>query len=42
MLFTGCDSIGREIATLMGANVYLDTTYTGGARFVFEVPVKNE
>ena len=35
-------SICREIATLMGANVYLDTTYTGGARFVFEVPVKNE
>jgi len=33
-------SICREIATLMGANVYLDTTYTaGGARFVFEVPV---
>ena len=32
-------SICREIATLMGANVYLDTTYTGGgARFVFEVP----
>jgi hypothetical protein len=24
----------------MGANVYLDTTYTnGGARFIFEVPV---
>lgn len=33
-------SICREIATLMGANVYLDTSYTdGGARFVFEVPV---
>lgn len=33
-------SICREIATLMGANVYLDTAYTGGgARFVFEVPV---
>ena len=33
-------SICREIATLMGAKVYLDTTYTnGGARFVFEVPV---
>ena len=33
-------SICREIATLMGANVYLDTTYTaGGARFVFEVPI---
>lgn len=33
-------SICREIATLMGANVYLDTTYNeGGARFVFEVPI---
>lgn len=33
-------SICREIATLMGANVYLDTEYTGGgARFIFEVPV---
>jgi len=33
-------SICREIATLMGAKVYLDTSYTnGGARFVFEVPV---
>lgn len=33
-------SICREIATLMGANVYLDTKYTdGGARFVFEVPI---
>ena len=36
-------SICREIAGLMGASVYLDTTYTGGgARFVFEVPIKNE
>ena len=33
-------SICRDIATRMGAKVYLDTTYTGGgARFVFEVPV---
>ena len=33
-------SICREIATLMGAKVYLDTSYSaGGARFVFEVPV---
>ena len=33
-------SICREIAVLMGAKVYLDTTYTaGGARFLFEVPV---
>ncbi len=33
-------SICREIATMMGANIYLDTTYNeGGARFVFEVPI---
>ena len=33
-------SICRDIATRMGAEVYLDTTYTaGGARFVFQVPV---
>ena len=33
-------SICRDIATLMGAKVYMDTTYTdGGARFKFEVPV---
>lgn len=36
-------SICREIATRMGAKVYLDTTHTGkGARFVFEVPIKPE
>ena len=33
-------SICREIATLMGSKVYLDTSYTqGGARFVLEVPI---
>ena len=33
-------SICREIATKMGARVYLDTGHSGpGARFVFEVPV---
>ncbi len=33
-------SICRDIAKMMGANVYLDTTFAGGgARFVFEVPV---
>ena len=32
-------SICRDIASRMGAKVYLDTTYTaGGARFVFAVP----
>ena len=34
-------SICRDISARMGAKVYLDTTYTeGGARFVFEVPIK--
>ena len=32
-------SICRDLATRLGAKVYLDTTYTGGARFIFEVPV---
>ena len=32
-------SICREIATRMGARIFLDTTYTAGARFVFIVPV---
>ena len=33
-------SICRDIASRMGARVYLDTTYTeGGARFVFELPI---
>ena len=33
-------SICREIAKRMGAQIYLDTTYTaGGARFIFMVPV---
>ena len=34
-------SICRDIATRMGAEVYLDTTWPGpGARFIFNVPVK--
>ena len=34
-------SICRDISARMGAKVYLDTTHTeGGARFVFEVPIK--
>lgn len=32
-------SICREIATKMGGKVYLDTSYTGGSRFVFAVPL---
>lgn len=31
-------SICRDIAQRMNARVYLDTTYTGGARFVLELP----
>lgn len=33
-------SICREIAQKMGGNVWLDTAYTSGARFVFTVPLK--
>ena len=33
-------SICRDIAGRMGGSVYLDTAYTGGARFVFTVPVQ--
>lgn len=32
-------SICRDIASRMGAKVYLDTSYTGGARFVFQIPI---
>ena len=36
-------SICRDVASRMGAKVYLDTTYTdGGARFVLELPVTPE
>ena len=33
-------SICRDIAGRMGGRVYLDTSYTSGARFVFTVPLK--
>ena len=33
-------SICREIAGKMGGRVYLDTEYTGGARFVFVLPLE--
>ena len=33
-------SICREISEKMGGKVYLDTSYTGGARFVFTHPVE--
>ena len=32
-------SISREIASKLGGNVFLDTSYGPGARFVFTVPV---
>ena len=32
-------NICRIIATNMGGNVALDTSYTGGARFVFTLPI---
>ena len=31
-------SITRNLATQLGGKVYLDTHYTEGARFVFELP----
>lgn len=33
-------SICRDIADRMGAKVFLDTSHTGGARFVFAVPIE--
>ena len=35
-------SICRQIAQSLGGSVYLDTEYTGGARFVFNVPVSGQ
>ena len=35
-------SICRQIAQALGGSVYLDTEYTGGARFVFNVPVSGQ
>ena len=35
-------SICRQIANALGGSVYLDTEYTGGARFVFNVPVSGQ
>ncbi len=31
-------SVARNIAHRLGGDIYLDTTYTGGARFVFTLP----
>ena len=33
-------SICRQLALSMGGNIWLDTTYTDGARFVFTIPWK--
>ena len=33
-------SICRSLATLLGGKIYLDTQYTGGARFVVELPLQ--
>jgi signal transduction histidine kinase len=36
-------SICRDIASRMGADVFLDTSYAGkGSRFVFQIPVEPE
>ena len=35
-------SICRQIAQALGGSVYLDTDYTGGARFVFNIPVSGQ
>lgn len=34
-------SISHDIATFLGGVLYLDTNYTDGARFVFEIPVNS-
>ena len=35
-------SISQKFARMIGGNVFLDTNYTAGARFVFEVPLMKE
>lgn len=35
-------SICRSIATLLNGHIYLDTTYTQGARFVLEIPITSQ
>ena len=34
-------SVARSLARHMGGEVVLDTSYTGGARFVMTLPLKN-
>lgn len=33
-------SICRSLATLLGGKIYLDTNYTGGSRFILELPLQ--
>lgn len=35
-------AICRQLATLLGGSVKLDTSYTNGARFIFTHPLKEE
>ena len=35
-------SISQKFARMIGGNIFLDTNYTTGARFVFEVPLMKE
>jgi signal transduction histidine kinase len=35
-------NICKQITKLLHGDIYLDTSYTGGARFVFEQPLNNE
>lgn len=35
-------SVCQSIITLMGGKIWVDSTYTGGARFVFTLPLKEE
>jgi signal transduction histidine kinase len=35
-------NICKQITKLLHGNIYLDTSYTAGARFVFEQPLNNE
>jgi signal transduction histidine kinase len=34
-------SICKTIATILKGDVHLDTSYTNGARFVFQLPLNN-
>lgn len=38
----GKDEFCRDIASRLGGRVFLDTSYTGGARFVFTIPINRD